>query len=144
VDDGHTWEIIGGDFTLSTANSSVISIGYQGEQAIATGLKVGTSNLSAEYNLNGFLYFSSVEGRVIDDNWCYKTATSDSSGNTVCIGYVEDVVEGSVGELVNTYGHQSRNPYVYESNSSLFCHAFGTEIDTGVVEDVYRISGTFG
>ena len=144
IDNGYSWVIMGDGFTLSTSNSSVISIGYQGEQAIATGLKVGTSILSAEYDLNGFLYLSSVEGRVIEDNWCYKTAISDVSNDTVCIGYVEDVVEGSIGELVITYGHLSGNPYTNESNASLFCHAFGTEIDTSVSEDLYRISGTFG
>lgn len=144
VDNGHSWEVMGDGFNLSTSNSSVISIGYHGEQAVATGLKVGTSILSSEYNLNGFLYTASVEGKVIEDNWCYKTALADSSRNTVCIGYVEDIVEGAVGELVNTYGHLSMNPYVYEANSSLFCHAFGTELDNGVVEDSYSITGTFG
>ncbi|WP_192890402.1 hypothetical protein [Vibrio bathopelagicus] len=144
VDEGSTWEVMGEGPVVSTSNSSVISIEYDSEQAVATGRKVGTSVLSAEFNFNGFLYSALVEGSVIADDWCYKTAVAESSGNTVCIGYIEDVIDGSIGELVNTYGHQSGNPYVYESNSSLFCHAFGSKLDTGVVEDLYTISGTFG
>ncbi|TKE99609.1 hypothetical protein FCV44_04780 [Vibrio kanaloae] len=144
VDNGVTWDVLDGGAAFLTSNSSVISIEYQGEQAVATGQNPGTSILSSELDLNGFLYSAFVEGSVTAGDWCYKTAISNRSGNTVCIGYEVEVVNSSIGELVYTYGAQSKNPYVGESDSSLFCNAFGAKLDNSVEDDYYIIDGTFG
>ncbi|WP_410965487.1 hypothetical protein, partial [Salmonella sp. ZJHZ19_0056] len=45
VDNGVTWNVLDGGAAFLTSNSSVISIEYQGEQAVATGQNPGTSIL---------------------------------------------------------------------------------------------------
>lgn len=127
VDGGDSFQTASLD-NLSSSDNSVVTVTNGISSAQLSGVSVGVSTITGVRVLNGIYYEATSDVTVFSQPWCYKEGiirTGDDAGRSVCLGYTEDVMSTSVGDLVAVFGNSSNNPYIEKANYGAFCTTFG-------------------
>ncbi|WP_158108435.1 Ig-like domain-containing protein [Vibrio furnissii] len=104
----------------------IVDLSGSGNNYFIRGVSQGVTGITVRSSINGFDYEAHSELYIFDHDWCWKYGVVGTSDGVACIGYDEEVMQTALKELIESYGGNSRNPYINKERFYEFCSRLAT------------------